>query len=74
MSILITSNFMTTCWGSIYKRNYSELHSHVPALYSWVFNVGGRPHLHFPRKVLGKLPVDFGSRDESHDSGLYYKH
>ena len=32
--------FMTTCWGSIYKKgNYSELHSHVPALYSWVYYV-----------------------------------
>lgn len=69
--------FMTTCWGSIYKKgNYSELHSHVPALYSWVYYVDvdeDAAPLHFPRKVLGELPLDFGSRDDSYDSGLYYK-
>lgn len=32
--------FMTTCWGAIYKRgDYSEPHSHVPALWSWVYYV-----------------------------------
>ena len=30
--------FLTTCWGSIYKKgDYATLHAHVPALYSWVY-------------------------------------
>lgn len=32
--------FMTTCWGSIYQKgDYSEIHAHMPALYSWVYYV-----------------------------------
>jgi hypothetical protein len=32
--------FMTTCWGSIYQKgDYSEIHAHIPALYSWVYYV-----------------------------------
>ena len=69
--------FMTTCWGSIYgKGDYSELHAHVPALYSWVYYVDvddNAAPLHFPRKVLGKLPDNLGSRDDQEDSGFYYK-
>ncbi len=69
--------FMTTCWGSIYEKgNYSELHAHVPALYSWVYYVDvddNAAPLHFPRKVLGKLPDNLGSRDDQEDSGFYYK-
>ena len=69
--------FMTTCWGSIYEKgNYSELHAHFPALFSWVYYVDvddDAAPLHFPRKVLGKLPENFGSRDHYDNSGLYYK-
>ena len=69
--------FMTTCWGSIYEKgNYSELHAHVPALYSWVYYVDvddDAAPLHFPRKILGKLPDNLGSRDNKEDSGFYYK-
>ena len=69
--------FMTTCWGSLYsKGDYSELHAHVPALYSWVYYVDvddNAAPLHFPRKVLGKLPDNLGSRDDQEDSGFYYK-
>ena len=69
--------FMTTCWGSIYEKgNYSELHAHFPALFSWVYYVDvddAAAPLHFPRKVLGKLPENFGSRDHYDNSGLYYK-
>jgi hypothetical protein len=46
--------YMTTCWGSIYKRgDYSEPHAHVPALYSWVYYVKvdeNSAPLHFPNK------------------------
>lgn len=46
--------FMTTCWGAIYKRgDYSELHAHVPALYSWVYYVKADEEaasLNFPNK------------------------
>ena len=69
--------FMTTCWGSIYEKgNYSELHAHFPALFSWVYYVDvddDAAPLHFPRKVLGKLPENLGSRDHYDNSGLYYK-
>lgn len=37
---LTLETFMTTCWGSIYKKgDYSEPHRHTPALYSWVYYV-----------------------------------
>ena len=70
--------FMTTCWGSLYsKGDYSELHAHVPALYSWVYYVKvdeNAAPLHFPRKLIGKIKdPSFGWKDESPDSGLYYR-
>lgn len=59
-SDLDLKTFMTTCWGSIYNRgDYSELHAHVPALYSWVYYVkvdDNAAPLHFP-----------------HEPGMYYK-
>jgi hypothetical protein len=46
--------FMTTCWGSIYNRgDHSERHSHVPALYSWVYYVKvdeNSAPIYFPNK------------------------
>jgi len=70
--------FMTTCWGSIYgKGDYSELHAHVPAMYSWVYYVkvdDNAAPLHFPRKLLGPVQdQSFGWKDETPDSGLYYR-
>ena len=69
--------FMTTCWGSIYQKgDYSEIHAHVPALYSWVYYVDvddDAAPLHFPRKILGQLPKGLGYRDKTSDSGFYYK-
>jgi len=70
--------FMTTCWGSIYgKGDYSELHAHVPAMYSWVYYVkvdDNSAPLHFPRKLLGPVnDQSFGWKDETPDSGLYYR-
>ena len=70
--------FMTTCWGSIYgKGDYSELHAHVPAMYSWVYYVkvdDNSAPLHFPRKLLGPVKdQSFGWKDETPDSGLYYR-
>lgn len=68
--------FMTTCWGSIYQKgDYSEIHAHVPALYSWVYYVDvddDAAPLHFPRKILGQLPEGLGYRDKTSDSGFYY--
>ena len=70
--------FMTTCWGSIYgKGDYSELHAHVPALYSWVYYVKvdeNAAPLHFPRKLIGPIKDEsFGWKDNTPDSGLYYR-
>ena len=70
--------FMTTCWGSIYsKGDYSELHAHVPAMYSWVYYVKvdeNSAPLHFPRKLIGPIKEEsFGWRDNSPDSGFYYR-
>tara|TARA_Y100000766_G_C18899286_1_gene602503 strand:- start:1932 stop:2594 length:663 start_codon:yes stop_codon:yes gene_type:complete len=70
--------FMTTCWGSIYKKgDYATLHAHVPALYSWVYYVkveNDAAPLHFPRKVIGDVnDPNFGWKDDNPDSGLYYK-
>ena len=70
--------FMTTCWGSIYgKGDYSELHAHVPALYSWVYYVKvdeNAAPLHFPRKLIGPVKDEsFGWKDNTPDSGLYYR-
>ena len=70
--------FMTTCWGSIYKKgDYATLHAHVPALYSWVYYVkveDDAAPLHFPRKVIGDVnDPNFGWKDDNPDSGLYYK-
>ncbi len=72
--------FMTTCWGSIYgKGDYSELHAHVPALYSWVYYVKvdeNAAPLHFPRKLIGPIKEkdkSFGWKDNTPDSGLYYR-
>ena len=70
--------FMTTCWGSIYKKgDYATLHAHVPALYSWVYYVkveDDAAPLHFPRKVIGDVKdPNFGWKDDNPDSGLYYK-
>lgn len=51
-SNLELQTFMTTCWGAIYEKgDYSELHHHIPALYSWVYYVNveeGASPLHFP--------------------------
>ena len=70
--------FMTTCWGSIYsKGDYSELHAHVPAMYSWVYYVKvdeNSAPLHFPRKLIGPIKDEsFGWKDNTPDSGLYYR-
>ena len=70
--------FMTTCWGSIYKKgDYATLHAHVPALYSWVYYVkveDDAAPLHFPRKVIGDVnDPNFGWKDDNPDSGLFYK-
>ena len=70
--------FMTTGWGSIYgKGDHSELHAHVPAVYSWVYYVkvdDNAAPLHFPRKLLGPVQdQSFGWKDETPDSGLYYR-
>jgi|TARA_B110000908_G_scaffold171326_1_gene233666 hypothetical protein len=52
--------FMTTCWGSIYKRgDYSELHAHHPALYSWVYYV--------------KVDEDSAPLHFPNNPGIYYK-
>ena len=77
-SDLDLETFMTTCWGSIYgKGDYSELHAHVPAMYSWVYYVkvdDNSAPLHFPRKLLGPVKdQSFGWKDETPDSGLYYR-
>ena len=77
-SDLDLETFMTTCWGSIYgKGDYSELHAHVPAMYSWVYYVkvdDNAAPLHFPRKLLGPVQdQSFGWKDETPDSGLYYR-
>ena len=64
---------MTTCWGSLYKRgDYSEIHAHVPALYSWVYYVkveDDAAPLHFVNKVVG----DEDKGDDVNDSGLFYQ-
>lgn len=70
--------FMTTCWGSIYQKgDYSEVHAHVPALYSWVYYVDVDDYaapLHFPRKILGTIPEGLGGRDStSENAGFFYK-
>ena len=76
-SSLDLETFMTTCWGSIYQKgDYSEIHAHVPALYSWVYYVDvddDAAPLHFPRRILGNIPEGLGYRDKTSDSGFYYK-